>query len=243
MFLKLRKNIILSLTKKELGYYFNNPFGYIAATLFGIFASFVFVKDIFLVGDGSMRQFFEILVWLLLIFVPTVAMRLFSEEKRLKTLELLLSFPVTIEEIVLAKFLSLIVFCFIAVTLTFSIPVSLFFISSPPVSTIIVSYLGVFMFIGFLGSVSLFFSSRTTSQIVALLSSVLVSFVFLVFGSDFFGSFLPLSLKNILVFMSPLNYLDFFYKGIIDLRSVIFFLTFILVFLVSSYLSIRKNRS
>ena len=241
MFHKPRRNIVQVLVKKELGYYINNPFGYIAICLFGIFANFIFIKDLFLINDGSMKPFFEMLVWLLLIFVPVVGMRLFADEKKLKTMELLLSLPVTISEIVSAKFLALSIFCFATLSVTFLIPIVLLFISHPHIPTIIVSYSGVIMLIGLFSSITLFFSSRTSSQIIALLSSLLTIFILLVMDSGFFTSLVPTFIKNIFVFISPLNYLEAFYKGILDLRSVIFFLSTTFLFLFFTYVSVKNQ--
>src|SRR4030065_469479 len=75
------------LYKKELNYYLNNPIGYIVLVLFAVFANFLFVKDIFIVGSASMRPFFNFLPWLFLIFVPALTMRIISEEKRVNTID------------------------------------------------------------------------------------------------------------------------------------------------------------
>src|SRR3989344_4919032 len=72
--------LMISLFKKELSFYFNNPIGYIIAILFSVFAQFLFIKDLFLRGDSSMRPFFDLLPWLFLIFVPALSMRMFAEE-------------------------------------------------------------------------------------------------------------------------------------------------------------------
>src|SRR5438045_3150828 len=96
------------LYKKELNFYLNNPIGYITIVLFAAIANFLFVKDIFLAGSASMRPFFDLVPWLLLIFIPALAMRSFSEERKSNTLELLLTLPVSETQIVLAKFFALV---------------------------------------------------------------------------------------------------------------------------------------
>src|SRR3989344_5665671 len=96
-----------NLYKKEIAYYLNNPIGYIVVILFAVFANFLFVKDIFVVGSASMRPFFSFLPWLFLVFVPALTMRILSEEKRVNTLEVLLTLPVSETQVVLAKFFAL----------------------------------------------------------------------------------------------------------------------------------------
>ena len=93
-----------NLYKKELNYYLNNPIGYIVVVLFAVFANFLFVKDIFVIGSASMRPFFSILPWLFLVFIPALSMRTLSEEKRVNSIEILLTLPVSETQVVLAKF-------------------------------------------------------------------------------------------------------------------------------------------
>src|SRR3989338_6528401 len=102
MFHNFNKYNVTLLLKKELAYYFNNPFGYIACAIFAAFAHFMFVKDLFLIGDGNMNQFFAVIVWLLLIFVPVIGMRIYSEEKKSNTIEILYSLPITRLEIIVS---------------------------------------------------------------------------------------------------------------------------------------------
>jgi ABC-2 type transport system permease protein len=91
------------LIKKELGHFFNNPFGYIVVVLFALFANFLFVKDIFLFGQVSMRQFFVLIPWIYMVFLPAITMRALAEEKRMRTMEILQTIPLTASQIVLAK--------------------------------------------------------------------------------------------------------------------------------------------
>src|SRR3990167_478658 len=114
-----------TLYKKELGYYLNNPVGYIIVILFGVFANFLFVKDLFLIGTASMKPFFAFIPWLFLIFIPALSMRILSEEKRTNTLETLLTLQISETQIVIAKFLALLTIAAIGLVLTLSLPVSL----------------------------------------------------------------------------------------------------------------------
>src|SRR4030042_2761353 len=130
------------LYKKEINYYLNNPLGYIVVILFAVFANFLFVKDLFLVGSASMRSFFAILPWLLMIFIPALTMRILAEEKRTNTIEVLLTLPISETQIILAKFFALTTIVSLAFVLTIGLPVSLGFLTKMYLPEIFIGYLG-----------------------------------------------------------------------------------------------------
>ena len=134
-------NQLNNLIKKELSFYFKNPLGYIVVCLFAIIANFLFMKDVFLRDDTSMRPFFDMIPFLLLFFVPALAMRVFSEKQKAGTLETLLSLPVKEEIIVLAKFIAVSICFTIAFLLTLSVPISLFFLGKVTVGLLLCQYL------------------------------------------------------------------------------------------------------
>jgi ABC-2 type transport system permease protein len=179
------------LYKKELNYYLNNPIGYIVIILFVVFANFLFVKDLFLVGSASMKPFFSIMPWLFLVFIPALAMRIFAEEKRLNTIEILLTLPISETKIVLAKFLALLTLVLIALFLTFSLPISLYYLTKVHFLEIEIGYLGVFLMAGAFLAITVYFSNLTKNQIVAFLTSVLVIFFLIVLSTDFFATITP----------------------------------------------------
>ncbi len=232
---------MLTLYKKELQYYLNNPIGYIVVILFSVFVNFLFVKDIFVVGVASMRGFFDIAPWLLMIFIPAVTMRIFSEEKRINTLEILLSLPVGEEKIVIAKFLALLTIVAIGLGLTFSLPLSLSFLTKIYLPEVIVGYLGLILFSIMAISFSMIFSLLTKNQVVAFLASAIVIFISLVLGGDFFASILPRLVRDFLIYFSPQYHLLNFEKGVIDLRGVFYFLSGTIIFLLIN-IFLLKNR-
>lgn len=228
--------------KKELFYYLNNPIGYIVVGLFAVFANFLFVKDIFSVGSGSMKPFFGTSAWLLAVFVPAFAMRSFSEEKRSNTIETLLTLPVSETKIVLGKFFALLTVSSGALLLTIGLPISLSTLTNLSIVEVLIGYIGlVFMMAMFL-SVSLFFSSQTKNQIIAFLFSSITVFIMLTFSGDFIGSFIPRAVTDALYTLSPLDNLDFFVKGLLDFRAVIYFVSFTTVFLFMTITSLQKRK-
>lgn len=233
--------IMKTLYKKELRYYINNPIGYIIAVLFAVFANFLFVKDIFVVGSASMRPFFSLLPWLFLIFVPALTMRILSEERKNNTIEVLLTLPVSETQIVLAKFFALCTLIGLALLLTMGLPISLLFLTKLYIPEIIVSYIGSLLLAGVCISVTLFFSSQTKNQVVAFLSSVITLFVLLVLGTDFMASVFPKIILDFLNYFTPQYHLANFVKGVVDLRSVMYFVTLIAVSLFLTIVSLEKR--
>lgn len=224
--------MLKTLYKKELKYYLDNPLGYIIVILFAVFANFWFIKDVFVVGTTSMRSFFDFTPWLLMIFIPALSMRIFSEEKRLNTIEVLLTLPVREWEIVLAKFFTLLTMVFFSLLLTLGLPLSLSFLSKIYLPEVVVGYLGLLFLSAMLIAFSMIFSLLTKNQIVAFLVSVLGSFVFLVLGSDFFAGYLPKLITDLIIYYTPLYHLSFFNRTVLELRSVGYFVTFTLAFLL-----------
>lgn len=221
-----------ALIKKELFFYLNNPVGFIVAILFAVFANFLFIKDLFLRGNSSMRPFFDLAPWLFLIFIPALTMRIFAEEKRTNTLEIILTLPVSEMAIVVAKFLALLIFICISLGLTISIPITLSIISKIAPAEIFVSYLGSLFIAALFLAISMFFSSVTRNQIVAYLWSAITIFFLIFLGGDFLANL------NIL---TPLYQYGSFLKGIIDFRAVYYFTSATVFFIFLTILNL-KNR-
>ncbi len=232
---------MITLFKKELTYYFSNPVGYIVAILFAVFANFLFVKDLFLRGDSSMRPFFDILPWLFLIFIPALTMRIFAEEKRSNTIEILLTLPIVEAVVVMAKFTALLTFSAVALLLTISLPTTLMFVGRLYLPTIAISYFGAFLLSAVFVSISMFFSSLTKNQIVAFLLSILTIFFLIIAGGDFLVSFVPRFILENLNSFSPLYHYGSFLKGLIDLRSVLYFLSLTVLFIFLTTINIERR--
>ena len=232
---------MINLYKKELNYYLNNPLGYIIIVVFGLFANFLFVKDIFVVGSASMQPFFGLMPWLLVIFIPALAMRIFAEEKRTNTIEVLLTMPVSETNIVLAKFLALLTLVSFGLTLTLSLPISLAIVSKLYLPEVIVGYVGLILLSASFISLAMFFSSLTKNQVAAFLVSVVSLFLITLFSSDFFASVLPKIVNDYLGYFAPLYHLNNFVKGVVDLRSLFYFLSFIAIFFIFTVVELKER--
>lgn len=229
------------LYKKELRYYLDNPIGYIVVVLIAVFSNFLFVKDIFVVGSASMKPFFSLIPWILLIFIPALTMRTLSEENRTNTLEVLLTLPVSEMQIMLAKFFALCTMTAIALFLTMGLPISLFALSKLYLPEIIVGYIGSLLLASSFIGVAMFFSSQTKNQVVAFLGSVVTLFVLLVLGTDFMASVLPKIVLDFLMYFTPQYHLAAFVKGVLDIRSFVYFASLMAVSLFLVTVSLEKR--
>ncbi|PIP64492.1 hypothetical protein CO083_03765 [Candidatus Roizmanbacteria bacterium CG_4_9_14_0_8_um_filter_34_12] len=232
---------MFKLFRKELNYYLNNPVGYIVLILFAVFANFLYIKDIFVIGSASLRPFFGVLPWLLMIFIPALAMRSFAEEKRSNTIEVLLTLPISETQIVIAKFMALMILMGIGLLLTIGLTVSLSMLSKIYYPEILVGYLGAIFLSMTLISLSMFFSSLTKNQIAAFLGSVITIFVLLVMGTDFFATVFPRTIQEGMTIFTPLYHLQNFTKGLIDFRSVFYFISMTITFLFLTVVNLEKR--
>ncbi|MFO0703628.1 MAG: ABC transporter permease subunit [Patescibacteria group bacterium] len=234
-----------SIIKKEINQLLNNPYGYIILILFAVFANFIFVKDLFVIGTVSMKQFFQMMPWILMIFMPALSMRLMSEEKRLNTIEVLRTLPLTESQIVVGKFVALIIATLIGLALTLGLPISLNSIASATGSLylpeVFIGYIGVLFYAAMAGAISLFFSGMTSNQVVSFLLSAITMFLLNMIGGEFLGTVLPKAVQDVMLVLSPLNQLIAFTNGVLDIRSIFYFISVTSVFVFLSVVDLEKR--
>lgn len=230
-----------TLYKKELNYYLNNPLGYIIVVIFAVFANFFYIKDIFVVGQASMKDFLSVFPWLFLIFIPALTMRIISEEKKNNTLETLLSLPISEAEIVVSKFLALLTVTGIAIGLTLAFPIALIFTSKLYIPEVIIGYIGLLFLGSFFIALSMFYSTQTKNQVIALLLSVVTIFLLVLINSDFNSAILPKAVQDNISYFSPTYHLQNFIKGILDIRSIFYFVSATALFLFLTILDLEKR--
>lgn len=211
---------------KELKTYFYSLSSYIFIIVFLTILTWLYFQNLFLMKQTSMRGFSSLLPWFFLFLIPALAMRVWSEEKRQGTHELLLTLPISEWEVVLAKFLG--GFIFIAVTLAFSlpIPITLSRIGNLDWGPVIGMYIGAWFLGGAFMALGQLISSLTKNQIVAFLLTLAISAMFI-----FIGTSLVLSrtgfFSNIFYTLSAITHFENLNKGVIDLRDVVYYLSFI----------------
>jgi len=178
-----------------------------------------------------MEGFFFWHPWLFLFLVPAAGMRLWSEEKRSGTVELLFTLPVTTLEAVLGKFLAAWAFLAIAILLSFPMVLTLAYLGDPDWGVVANSYLGSILMAGAYLGVCVFISSLTKNQVISFVLSVLVCFVLALLGysvfTEFLSGYLPVALVDVISNFGFTTHFDGFTKGIIDPKDLMFFLSLI----------------
>lgn len=235
-----------SLIRKELGHFFNNPFGYIVLAVFAVFVNFLFVKDLFVVGTVSMRQFFAIVPWVGMIFIPAISMRSLAEERRLNTIEILRTLPITETQIVIGKFIALVITSSVGLVLTLGLPVTLNILGAKTggglyLPEVLIGYGGLLIYFSMAIALSMFYSGMTSNQVVALLLASTTLFVLNLMGTEFVSTVLPKFAQDILVTLSPINHLETFVKGVIDIRALFFFASVTSIFVFLTIVDLEKR--
>ena len=247
------------IAKRDLGSFFNSPIFYVITTVFLIIYSYIFVNILSFFSMQSMQsgQFqqmgmalninemviepsFQNMAVVLLLIIPIVTMRSFAEEKKSKTFRLLLSSPVDLKEIIWGKFLA----CMIVITLmvlisSYSIGF-LFMIGEPDIGPVLTGYLGILLTAGCYVSVGIFASSLTENQIVAAVITFGFSLFMWVIG---WGAQTANSATGqVLEYLSVIEHMDRFLKGMIETSDLAYYLSFIIFGLFLCYRTLDSNR-
>ncbi len=219
--------------KREFLGYFRSPVAYVFLIAFLVASvSLAFFVGGFFKGDlASLESYFFLYPWLFLFLIPAIGMRLWSEEKRSGTIELLFTLPVTTLDAVLGKFLAGWAFLTLAILLSFPMAVTVAYLGSPDWGVIGTSYLGSILMAGaYLGVCSLA-SALTKNQVISFVVGVLTCVVFLFLGWSVFSPVLnavfPVRVVDILSNFSFITHFNPFMKGLVDLKDVMFFLSLI----------------
>ncbi len=233
---------ILTIFTKEFKTYFFSPIAYVFITVYLVVTNFLFFQGFFIINQADMRGYFSLLPWVFLIFVPSITMRTWAEEKKVKTLELLLTWPINDIEVVIGKFLAS--FCFLAITLLLSItiPVTIAILGNPDGGPIIGGYIGALFLGGAYLAIGLWISSLTENQILAFIGGVVVTFCLFIVGNPFVTMLAPSFLVPVLNYIGIGNHFESVGRGVIDSRDIIYYLSVIGFFLFLNIRSIESRK-
>jgi ABC-2 type transport system permease protein len=230
------------LGRKEFISYFSSPIAYVAISVFLVIVGLKFfvVDSFFDNGEASLRSFFELVPAFFVFYLPAIAMRLVSEEKRLGTFELLATLPVSDAEIILGKFLGAFGFLVVTLALTLVYPVILLALGAPDLGAIIGGYVGLLgIGCGFL-AIGIMSSSWARSQIVAYIVGAVISSLFF-FIDSILRAFWE-GAKPVAEYVSFNTHFANFTKGVVDTRDLVFFLTAAALCLVVATFSVNRRR-
>lgn len=235
--------------KRELASYFATPLAYVFIVIFLMLAgSFTFFfGGFFDNGQADLRSFFNYHPWLYLFLVPALSMGLWADERKSGTLELLMTLPLRLRDMVLGKFLAAWVFTGIALVLTCPIWITVNYLGDPDNGVILASYLGSWFMAGALLAVGSCISASTKNQVIAFIVTVVVCFLLMVTGMEIVQGWLPnwfadWALDSIAA-LSFLSHYQSIAKGVLDLRDVFYFLILIAGWLVATAIVIDMKKA
>jgi len=235
--------------KRELLAYFSTPVAYVFLVIFlaAIGAFTFFLGGFFARGQADLQPFFTFHPWLYLFLIPAIGMRLWSEERKTGTIELLMTLPLSTFTAVSGKFLAAWVFTALALALTFPIWITVNYLGDPDNGVIVAGYFGSWLMAGAFLSLVACVSALTKNQVVAFVIGSAVSFIFLTSGLDIvlsaFRSWAPDFVVEVIASLSFLTNFQSVSRGVIDLREVIFFVSMILVtlFINTAIIDLKKS--
>jgi len=240
---------VFAILRHELASYFATPLAYGFVVIFLLLAGILtfFVGGFFARGQAGLQAFFLFHPWLYLVLIPALSMRLWAEERRTGTIELLLTLPVRIGEAVIGKFLAAWCFAGIALVLTFPFWVTVNALGHPDNWVIIASYLGSWLMAGALLAIGAAASAATKSQVIAFFVSAALSFVLIAAGSPTvlgaLRGWTPESLTDAVAAASLTRHFTAITRGVVELRDLVYFLSLILACLAANVIVVDLQRS
>ncbi len=241
---------ILAVFKRELSGYFETPVAYVLIVVFlllsGIFT--FYVGQFYESGQADLQSFFIWQIWLYLFLIPAVSMRLWAEEKKSGTVELLMTLPITTLEAVLGKYFAAWCFSSITLLLTFPIWLTVSYLGDPDNGIIFLSYVGSIIMAGAFLAIGSCVSAMTKNQVISFVVSVTVCFLFIVSGLsmmlDFFTSlgFPQIIVSTVSSFSFLTNFGDIT-KGLLSLKNFVFFSSLIVFWLFLNVVILETKRA
>lgn len=239
----------LIILKRELQGYFITPVAYVFIVIFlfltGIFT--FYLGGFFERGQADLQPFFSFHPWLYLFLIPAITMRLWSEERKSGTIELLLTLPVSTAQTVAGKFLAAWAFTGIALVLTFPIWITVNYLGSPDNGVILAGYIASFLMAGAYLAIGSFISAITKNQVISFVISVVVLLLFVMAGFDmvidFFSGWAPEAVVEAVSQMSFLTNFRSVSRGVIDLRDIVYYLSLMAAFLFANIIMVDWKKA
>lgn len=240
---------VVAVLRRELRSFFVTPVAYVFLVIFLVLAGILtfYVGDFYERGQADLQPFFVMHPWLYLILVPAITMRMWAEEAKGGTLELLLTLPLSLWQIMLGKFFAAWLFIGLALALTFPIWITVNYLGTPDNGVILAGYLGSWLMAGTFIAIGACLSALTRSQVVAFILTALICVLLLLVGQpqvlDFFHGTVPRRLVNAIAHLSMLRHFEAIARGVLDLRDAVYFLLSIVGWLVAGVLLLDLKRT
>lgn len=226
-------NGVVAVLKRELRSYFLTPVAYVFIVIFLILANaFTFyLGNFYDRGQADLSPFFTFHPWLFLFLVPALSMRLWAEERKSGSIELLMTLPLEVWQTVAGKFLAAWAFTTLAIALTFPIWITVNYLGNPDNGAILAAYVGSSLMAGGFLAVGSCISATTKNQVIAFILSVVACFLLLLAGFplvlDAFSAWAPQSIVDAIASLSFLTHFESISRGVIDVRDIVYFILLI----------------
>jgi len=243
------RSLVWTIARRELASYFASPVAYVFLVIFLLLTGFfTFTAGAFFErGEASLASFFLWHPWLYLVLVPAVGMRLWSEERRAGTLELLFTLPIAPWQAILGKFLASWIFLAIALALTFPVVLTVNIIGEPDNGQILAGYLGSLLMAGAYLAVTCMTSAMTRNQVVSFILSVVILLFLILAGftpvTDLLVRWANPAVVDTVAAFSFMTHFDAFQRGVVDSRDFLYFLSVIGFALFATGVVLRNYRS
>lgn len=235
--------------KRELMGYFQSPVAYIFTAVFLLLlgSNTFFIGNFFSRGKADLEPFFTWHPWLYLILIPAITMRLWAEERRSGTAELLMTLPVSLTDLILGKFFAAWAFTSFALALTFPIWLTVNYLGDPDNGVILAGYIGSLLMAASYIAIGSCLSAITRSQVVAFVLSVTTCLAFTILGYpmiiNFFNFWLPSSIVETLASFSFLTHFGTIIRGVLEWRTLVYFFSLIAAWLFATHIVLEQRRS
>jgi ABC-2 type transport system permease protein len=238
----------LAVARRELAGYFATPVAYVFIVIFLVMSGALTftLGNFFQRAQADLSPFFNFVPWLFLFLVPALTMRLWAEERRLGTIELLLTLPLAQWQAVLGKFLAAWAFCAIALALTFPLWITINLLGEPDNGVVLAGYVGCLMVAGAYLAVGAALSALTKNQVIAFVLAVAVCFLFAAAGSPIVTEFLSQripALAEIARQVSLTDRFNAFTRGVVAARDVVFFASVIFFWLFANTVAVDHRKA
>jgi ABC-2 type transport system permease protein len=235
--------------KRELAGYFGSPVAYVFLVIFLVLCGFFtfYVSHFYELEQADLRAFFEWHPWIFLFLVPAIGMRLWADERRTGTIELILTLPVTLPEVIMGKFIAAWLFIGLGLFLTFPLVLTVSYLGDPDLGAVFCAYVGSFLLAGAYLSVGSMTSSMTRNQVISFILSVIIC-LFLVLAGwppvvEILSGWSPQWLINVISGFSFMPHFQSMERGVLDLRDIIYYISVIFFMLFSNGVVLQNRKA
>ena len=225
---------------KEFKGYFLSPTAYILISIFLLVTGWFFFATFFLLNQASLRNFFDLLPFIFSFVIPAITMKLFSEELKSGSYEILLTLPITLLDVILGKFLACVVFVAAMLLPTLAYPISVSFLGNLDWGPVLGGYIGAILLGSAFSAIGLWASSLTRNQITAFIIAMVICFALTLIDKMLF--FLPQSMLGVLQYIGAGFHFENISKGILDSRDILYFLSVAFIALYGVHLVLQEKK-